>query len=114
MKFITSIIITALLSYAACLFFPWWSIAIAAFVVSAVIHQKPLKAFVCGFLALFLLWGIQSYYIDVQNGHLLATKVAGILPLGNSPVALILLTAFIGGLVAGMAALTGSFLRRSL
>jgi len=38
--------------------------------------------------------------------------VATILPLGGSSFVLILLTAFIGGLVAGLSALTGSYLRK--
>jgi hypothetical protein len=61
---------------------------------------------------LFILWAVQSYYIDVQNEHLLSTKVASILPLGGSYAAVILVTAFIGGLVAGVGALTGSFARK--
>ncbi len=110
MKFVVAILLTALLSFAVALFFPWWSIAIAAFIVAAFIPQTSFKAFVSGFLALFLLWGIQSTIIDANNHHILATKVAGLLPLGGSYIALIMATAIIGGLVAGMAALTGSFI----
>lgn len=112
MKFFVALVLTALLSFAGSLFFPWWIIAIAAFVVAAVIQQKAAASFAAGFLALFLLWAIQSLYIDIRNEHILSTKVASILPLGGSYVAIILLSAFIGGLVAGMAALTGSFLRK--
>lgn len=113
MKLIISFLLTVLLSFAGALFFPWWIIAVAAFVVAALIHQRPLKAFLTGFFALFVLWGSQALYFDAQNQHLLAAKVASVLPLGGSYIGLILLTAFIGGLVAGMAALTASFLRRA-
>lgn len=113
MKFIASFFLTILLSFAGALFFAWWIIAVAAFVVAALIHQRPLKAFLTGFFALFVLWGAQAIYLDAQNQHLLATKVAAVLPLGGSYIMLILLTAFIGGLAAGMAALTASFLRRT-
>ena len=112
MKFIVALILTALLSFAGALFFPWWIIAVAAFIVAAFIPQRPLMAFVSSFVALFLLWGTQSFYIDMQNNHVLATKVAKLLPLGGSYILLILVTAFIGGLVAGMAALTASFLSK--
>ena len=114
MKFVVALLLTALLSYAAGLISPWWTIAVAAFVVAAFIHQKPYKAFLSGFLSLFLLWGIQSFYIDYNNGHLLATKVASVLPLGGSALLLIFITAFIGGITAGMAALTGSLLRKTM
>jgi hypothetical protein len=113
MKFIVSFILIILLSFAGALFLPWWIIALVAFVVAALIHQRPLKAFLAGFLALFILWGVQAFLLDSKNEHLLATKVAAILPLGGSYIVLILVTAFIGGLVAGMSALTASFLRGS-
>jgi hypothetical protein len=111
MKFFISFILTALLSFSWALFFPWWIIAVAAFIVAALIPQSRFKAFICAFLALFFLWGGQAILIDAKNNHLLSSKVASILPMGGSYIAVILLTASIAGLVAGLAALTGSFLR---
>lgn len=111
MKFIVAFVLTILLSFAGALYFPWWIIAVAAFIVAVCIPQHPFKAFVAGFLALLILWGSQAFFIDSRNQHLLATKVASILPMGGSYIVLILVTAFIGALVAGMAALTGSLLR---
>jgi hypothetical protein len=64
-----------------------------------------------GFTALFLLWGALAWVISSNNNHLLAGKVALILKMGN-PILLIIVTALIGGLVAGFAALAGSFVRR--
>lgn len=112
MKFISSIIVTALLSYAAGFFFPWWSIAIAAFIVSALIPQKPFIAFLSGFLALFLLWGGLAFFMDMKNEHILSGKIAEILFKTPSGSLLILVTGVVGGLVAGLAALTGSFVRK--
>ena len=82
-----------------------------AFIVAALIHQRAGKAFLSGFLGLFLLWGILAFIIDQNNQHLLSAKVAELLPLGGSSFLLILVTALIGGLVAGLAALAGSFMR---
>ncbi len=113
MKFFISLILTMLLSFAACLFFPWWSIAIAAFVVAALIPQKPFKAFLTGFVALFILWGGISFWISNNNDHILAHKVSQLLIKMDNPYLLILTTAFIGALVAGFAALAGSYLRKS-
>lgn len=112
MKFFVSLLLTALLSFAGSLFFPWWIIAITSFTVAALIHQQPFKAFLAAFFALFILWGLQAWWIDFKNDHLLATKVAAILPLGGSPYAIIAVSALIGALVSGMAALTGSYLRK--
>ena len=112
MKFIVSLILTAVLSFAACLYFPWWSIAPAAFIVAAVIPQRPGTSFLTGFLALFLLWGGLGFWISKNNNHLLAHKISIIVLKMDNPYLLLLVAAFIGALVAAFAALTGSFLRK--
>lgn len=111
MKFIISLLLTALLSFTAGLYLPWWTIAVCAFIVSVLILQQPLRAFLAGFLGVFLLWVIFSLLIDAANNHILSHKIASIFPLGGIPFLLILITGFIGGLVGGMAALSGSYLR---
>ncbi len=111
MKFIASVLLTALLGFATCLYMDWWAIAIAAFIVSVCIHQKPLMAFLTGFIALFLLWGVLSWIIDIRNGQVLSQRVSAVLPFGGSVFLMILATAFIGALVAGLAAMAGSYLR---
>ena len=110
MKFVTSTILTALFSFSCVLFLPWWMIAIASFIVAIVVKQNSLFSFLTGFIALFFSWGIHALIIDSKNDHLLATKVSGILKLGESSFAIILLTAFIGGLIGGLGALTASYL----
>ncbi len=114
MKFIIALLLTMLLSFAAGLFevFPWWSFAICAFVVAIAVHQKAGKAFLAAFIALFLLWGGLAFYKDAQNEHILSTKIANVLPLGGSYILLIIVTALIGALVAGFAAIAGSYLRK--
>jgi hypothetical protein len=113
MKFLVALLLTALLAFAAGLWFPWWSIAIAAFVIALLVHQKAGKAFIAGFLGVFLLWGILALMRDIPNDSLLSKKIAEILPLGGSTVLLIVITAFIGALVAGFGAMSGSYLRSS-
>jgi len=113
MKFITAIILTALLSFISGLFLPWWCLAIAAGAVAAVIHQKAGKAFLAGLLGVFLLWASLAWWMDMKNNSVISHKVASILPLGGSSWALILVTGLVGGLVGGFAAITGSFLRSS-
>jgi hypothetical protein len=109
MKFFIALLLTALLSFAACLYLPWWSIAIAAFVVAVAIKQTPIKSFLSGFTALLLLWGGLSFYISSANGHALAQKVSMLLIKNNNLYILIFVTALVGALVGGLAALSGSF-----
>lgn len=115
MKFLSALILTSLLAFATGLYgvLPWWSFAITSLIVAIAVHQKAGKAFLAGFGGLFLLWSILAILKDSANDHLLATKVAHILPLGGSYWTLILLTGCVGGLVSGLAALTGSYLRQS-
>lgn len=113
MKFLTATLLTLLLAFVSGLYLPWWGIAIVALLVAAIVHQKAGKAFLSGFLGLFLLWGVLAFWIDMKNDHILSQKIAAILPLGGNSILLILVTALVGGLVAGFAALSGSFLRAS-
>ena len=112
MKLLVAIILTTLLSLIGGLYLPWWSIAIAAFIAVLLIPMKSGKAFLAGFVGIFILWAVLAFMIDMKNEHLLSAKIAQIFPLGGSSIALILVTAFIGALVGGMAALTASFLRK--
>lgn len=111
MKFLVAIILTAILGFAAPLYFAWWSFAITSAIVALAVHQRAWKAFVTGFAGLFILWGGMAFFIDVKNNHVLSQKVGAVLMLGNSPVMLILITALIGALISGFAALTGSYAR---
>jgi hypothetical protein len=114
MKFFSSLLLTALLSYAAGLFqaLPWYSFVFTALLVAIAVHQKPWKAFLAAFLAQALLWTALALMLDIPNEHILSTKVASVLPLGGSYIVLIIVTAVVGGLVSGLAALTGSYLRK--
>ena len=113
MKFLTATLLTLLLAFVSGLYLPWWGIAIVALLVAAIVHQKAGKAFLSGFLGLFLLLGGLAFWIDMKNDHILSKKIAAILPLGGNSILLILVTALVGGLVAGFAAMSGSFLRAS-
>ena len=111
MKLIVSIILTALLSFVAGLYLPWWSIAIASFLVALIIPQFPWKAFVSGFLGVFILWAVLAWWIDMKNQGILSSKISQLFHLGSSHFAMILVSAFIGALIGGFAALCGSYLR---
>lgn len=110
MKFLSAIIVTALLAFAAGLFLPWWSVALAAFVVALVIKQSSLMSALTGFLGGFLLWGGLAGYISLSNEHILAKRVSLLILKMESPWMLVLATAIIGALVAGLSALAASFL----
>ncbi len=115
MKFISAIILTALTGYIAGIlsFSPWWGFAVTTLLVAVLVHQKAGKAFLSGFLGIFLLWAGLAYWMDKENNGILSHKIAQILPLNGNSLLLILITGLVGGLVAGFAAMSGSFLRAS-
>lgn len=112
MKFFAAFIVTALLSYAAGFYFPWWSISIAAFVVAALIPQKPGRAFLSAFISLFLLWGVLALMIDIKNDHLLSEKISQLFFTVKSYSLIVIVTGMIAGITGGFAALAGAYLRK--
>lgn len=111
MRFLFSLLLTILLAFIAGLYLPWWSIAIIAFAVALLIPQSIGKSFFSGFLGIFLLWSLLAFWIDNKNESILSQKIAQLFSLGSSSISLILVTAFIGALVGGFAAASGSSLR---
>ncbi len=113
MKFILSIVLVALVTYAIGIYgnLPWWSFVVTNLMIAIALPIKPLQSFFAGALGVGALWAGLAFGIDMANNHILSSKVAQILPLGGSYIALIIVTAFVGALLGGLASLTGSFVR---
>jgi hypothetical protein len=111
MKFILALLLTASLAFLAGLRLEWWSIAIVAFLIALLIPQTISRSFLSGFTGIFLLWALLAFWIDNRNGSTLSHRIAELFKLGGSSLLLILVTAFIGGLVGGFAAMAGSSFR---
>ena len=94
------------------LILPWWSIAIPGLILGYFFKKGSGVSFLWGFLGVFLLWAGQATYIHLANDGILSTRIANMLGVG-SPWLVILVTGVIGGLVSGMATLTGSLLEPS-
>ncbi len=111
MRFILATLLTAAFSFIAGLYLPWWSIAIVAFSVALLVRQTIGLAYLAGFTAICFLWGGLALFIHIRNKGLLTQKIAQIFPLNGNSFYLLSLTALVGGLVAGFAAMSGSSLR---
>jgi hypothetical protein len=90
---------------------PWWAVAVIAFVAAAFAGTRPRHAFWSGFGAVFLVWVIIALFKSVPNNHVLAARVATLFTLPHWSV-LLAITALIGGLVGGLAALSGFYVRQ--
>lgn len=112
MRFLLSLIFTALLAYLLGIFIDWWSVALAAFIVALIYPQSAGKAFFSGFLAIFLLWGGMAAVMDVRNDHIMSTRMSQLILQSPSPYMMILITAVLGGIVGALSALSASLLRK--
>lgn len=115
MKMFSAILLTAFLAFVVGVYgeLPWWSFAVTSLVVAVAIHQRAGRAFLSGFLGLFLLWGILAFVKDAANEHILSTKVSQLFLKNDSYLLLIIVTAIVGGLISGFAALTGTYMKRA-
>ena len=108
-NFILSIILIVIVAALLQLLLPWWIISVAAFAGGYLVRQEWWKALLAGFTSIFLLWAVYAYFITSANSNLLAHKVALVFPMGGHTSFLLLLTGLVGGLVGGLASLTGRF-----
>ena len=101
-----------LLAFLAQMILPWWIIILVCALVSFLLKWKTKTAFLLGFVSMFLLWAIQAFIIDQKNDGILSSKIGELFG-GMNGILLILVTAFIGGILGGMGAQIGAELVRS-
>ena len=111
MKFILQVFGIILLAYVLELFFPWYTIAVAAFVMGYAVRSRA--NFLAGFLGIVLLWTIKAWLITTGSESDLADRVAHIFSLSGEEW-LMFVMAIVGGMVGGFAAMAGALLRPRL
>ena len=99
-------LIILILSFASGYFLPWWVVAIAAFIAAFFAGRRPGYTFTAGFAAVFIAWVVLALFKSVPNNHILVKRVTVLFHLPNWQL-LLVLTGAVGGLLGGMAALTG-------
>jgi uncharacterized membrane protein YfcA len=107
MKFAIQCTLIALGTLVLELFLPWWSLAIVAFACGYFLKSN--QNFLAGFLGVAIIWIGYAFLLDSNSVAPLAERVSAILTI-KKPL-LFLVTGFLGGLVGGFAALTGSLLK---
>ena len=76
MKFFVAVLLTAILAFLGGIYLPWWSLVIAAFIAGVLIHQSAIRAYLAGFLGVFLLWAGLAWWADSANESLLSARIA--------------------------------------
>lgn len=107
MNFIVIFLLTAALQIVA----PWWVIALIPFLVHAWRPTTALPAFLTSFGAVAALWFGYGFYLHTNSEGAMSNKIAAIFGLPNG-LLLLVVTAIIGGLVAGLSGLSGVHVRQ--
>lgn len=107
MRFFLHIIFILVTGFLLELFFPWWIIAVAAFIGALIF--KPRFSFLAGFLGAGSLWLVEAWLLDSNGTAPLTEKVAEIFTVNKN--ILFAATFLVAGLTGGFASLTGSLLR---
>lgn len=108
MQLLLMVLFSALLQY----FLPWWSAALVPFALAFWQGRNAGGSFWNGFGAGSSLWLAVAYWQHVRSGGLLTGRIAELLSV-STPL-LFTITGLLGGLVAGLAALSGFYLRQVL
>lgn len=112
MKLIINIILIIVLSYLSGLIGIWhWDIVIIAFLVGFIVNANGWSSFLSGLIGIAVLWTVLNYLtLSASDYQPFFANVRELFKI-NSIDTLIFITAIMGGLVAGMSALTGSMAR---
>lgn len=108
MKSVIQLVITAIVCFALEQVFPWWTMALGAFMVGFVFSNGAFKSFLIGFAGVGLVWLGMALFINSATDALLTHKISQLLP-----VNVFVLTTVVGGLVGGFASMTGSLIKPS-
>ncbi len=110
MRVLVQIVAIVIFGYIFEMFLPWYSVAFVAAVFGFVLRSG--NNFIGGFLGVVFLWGLKIYMISDSASVDLASKVARIMePVGEKWI-LIVVTLVLGGLVGGLACVTGAAARK--
>lgn len=112
MRFLSAILLIAILSLIATYFLPWWTLAVVSAIVCWSFGLGRGKAFGAGFLGILVLWLVVGFVEDARNEHILSIRMAELFHLPHYGLFL-LVSAVIGGLVGGLAGWTGAAIKKS-
>ena len=91
--------------------FPWWWPAIPGLLAGFWKPGTPIRTFLASFVGAGVAWIAVAIYFEARNEGILSARIAPLFHLPGS-AALILATAAVGGLTAGLGSMVGDHLRR--
>jgi hypothetical protein len=105
-RFLSIILFVFLLGSLSRFGLPWWSLVPITAVAGWLFPIPPARSFAAAFTGGLLLWVIYALIPDMANGSMLSAKV-GLLFQGLKSWQVLLVTGVLGGILAGLGALSG-------
>lgn len=110
-KFGLQLLIILVLGSIAQYFFPFWSVAVVAALVGFFFkYENSAASFAAGTAAVTLLWTSYATFLNTANAGQLAGQIGELFKVGQG--ALLPITGFIGGILGGLGAQTGTLARK--
>ncbi|SNR75496.1 hypothetical protein [Hymenobacter mucosus] len=95
------------------LIMPWWSLVLVCLGLAAWQRPSSGQAFAAGLLGAGLSWWLPALWLTTHGAARLAGRLATLLPLGGNAWLLLALSGVVAGLVGGLAAVSGTWLRQA-
>lgn len=108
------LLLIALFSFLAQLILPWWSIAIVAFMICFWRSRRADSALGEGFLGIALVWLAYALLIHLRTEGVFTSRMGLLLLKSTSPLWMLVITPFLGGLVGGIAGIAGYYIRQAI
>ncbi|GAB4005567.1 hypothetical protein EXU85_01245 [Spirosoma sp. KCTC 42546] len=107
------ILIIAVLSLLAQFLLPWWSVAIVAFLVCFWRSERAGQSFFYGFYGIAIVWLVYAFILHSRTDGIFTGRMGELLFKTNNASLPVIVTAIIGGLVGGLAGLSGYFVKQA-
>lgn len=114
MNFLLRIVVIALLSSVAQIYFPWWSIILVALVVEMILGKGDSTKFFAGFYGIAIPWMVYAGYLDHANASILSDRVLQMFSLPPFGFVLVIITGLIGGIIGGVSSVVGGWIKQQL
>jgi hypothetical protein len=108
-KFLLIAGIICVVSSATGLWLPWWSPAVIALITCMLLAPKNSVGFAAGTVGVGLAWLLAASIQDLNNEHILSTKMAALFQLPSSSW-FIIVTMLLGSTIGGIGGWIGSLL----
>lgn len=110
-RFLFTLVLTAIATGLAVMSMPWWVVMPVAFVIILILPMRGGRAFLSTGLGAAIAFFILSYMADTANEHILSSRMAMLFGL-PSYAFMLLLTTLTGFTTAGLGGWTAALLRR--